>query len=187
MFFYLGPTHTHKFVISWRQTRGYWESTSVRRVVTQMMTNWCSLLRSAPRQVQTWMLCMCCSCKQRCVITELSWDSVVVQSFLFAPSHVKNFPLIFPFKKKREISTFAPLQVSDSLSSFMRGSLTPHGDSVMDGQSLLVPDLRSTRACFQGDKDDVSQQCEQQHWPGIFSLLRRSRGNMTEPFCTCWS
>lgn len=26
----------------------------------------------------------------------------------------------------------------------------------MDGQSLLVPDLWSTRACFQGDKDDVS-------------------------------
>lgn len=38
----------------------------------------------------------------------------------------------------------------------------------MDGQSLLVPDLCSTRPCFQGDRDDVSQQCEQQHRLGIF-------------------
>lgn len=27
---------------------------------------------------------------------------------------------------------------------------------MMDRQSLLVPDLCSTRACFQGNKDDVS-------------------------------
>lgn len=61
-------------MISGRPTRGYWKSTSVRRVVTQMMTNWCSLLCSAPSQVQTWMLCMCCSCEGRCVITELRFN-----------------------------------------------------------------------------------------------------------------
>lgn len=41
---------------------------------------------------------------------------------------------------------------------------------MMDRQFLVVPDLLSTRACFHGDKDDVSQQCEQQHWLGIFSI-----------------
>lgn len=52
----------------------------------------------------------------------------------------------------------------------------------MDGQSLLVPDLRLTRACFQGDKDDISQQCEQQRWLFHFCVeAEATRWNASAP------